>query len=134
MKIALAYWSMSQNTEGAANYLENALSQHEVTVFPTGMYDGFNPDEFDGFVFGCPAMGAEVLEESEFDPFFTSIEAGLNGKKVALFGSYGWGSGEWMSDWKDRCEGDGADVVGTVIFNGPMDGSEEELDALAAKF
>lgn len=134
MKIAIAYWSMSQNTENAANYLENLLSNHEVSVFPTGMYDGFDPDAFDAFAFGCPAMGSEVLEENEFDPFFTSIETSLQGKKVALFGSYGWGSGEWMEDWKNRCEGDGADVIGTIIFNGPMDGCEAEFDALAQKF
>ena len=130
MKIALAYWSMSGNTEAAANYIESCLNGHEVVVYPTGAYDGFNAQEYDALIFGCPAMGAEVLEENEFDPFFTSIETTLNNKTVALFGSYGWGDGQWMRDWQDRAESDGANVVAAVSFNGPMDGNEAELDAL----
>ena len=130
MKIALVYWSMSGNTEGAANYLEGALSAHEVTVFGTGDYDGINVDDYDALVLGCPAMGSEVLEESEFDPWFTSIEGSINGKKVALFGSFGWGDGQWMRDWQERAEADGADVVAAVYFNGPIDGNEAELDTL----
>ena len=61
--------------------------------------------------FGCPAMGAEVLEEGEFDPMFTAIEGSLSGKKIALFGSYGWGDGEWMRNWEDRCKAAGANLV-----------------------
>ena len=53
-------------------------------------------DEYDAIAFGCPALGAEELEESEFGPMFTSCEEKLAGKKIALFGSYGWGDGEWM--------------------------------------
>ena len=73
-------------------------------------------------------MGAEQLEESEFEPMFTACEAGLNGKKIALFGSYGWGSGEWMQSWETRCKEDGAVLVcDSVICNEAPDD-----DALAA--
>ena len=66
--------------------------------------------EFDAVAFGCPAMGAEQLEESEFEPMFSDLEGSLNGKKIALFGSYGWGDGQWMRDWVERAQGDGAQV------------------------
>jgi flavodoxin short chain len=66
--------------------------------------------KYERFAFGCPSMGDEVLEESEFEPFFSEIESGLDGKKVALFGSYGWGNGEWMDDWRARTEAVGAQI------------------------
>ena len=68
--------------------------------------------EFDAVAFGCPAMGAEQLEESEFEPMFSDLEGSLNGKKIALFGSYGWGDGQWMRDWEARMSGAGATIVG----------------------
>ena len=67
----------------------------------------------DAIALGCPAMGAEVLEESEFEPFFAQLEGSLGGKQVALFGSYGWGDGQWMRDWWERTEADGALLVGS---------------------
>ena len=75
-------------------------------------------DSFDAIAFGCPAMGAEVLEEDEFQPMFDSVKANLGGKKIALFGSYGWGDGEWMRNWEDTCKSDGAVLVcDSVICN-----------------
>lgn len=68
--------------------------------------------DYDRLAFGCSAMGAEELEESEFEPFFAEAESGLNGKTIALFGSYGWGDGEWMRSWVKRAEDDGAVIVG----------------------
>lgn len=73
--------------------------------------------EYDAVAFGCPAMGDEELEEDEFAPMFESVEDDLSGKKVGLFGSYDWGTGDWMDSWKERTEGDGAEVVDTVIAN-----------------
>ena len=66
--------------------------------------------EFNVVAFGCPAMGAEQLEESEFEPMFAALEGSLNGKKIALFGSYGWGDGQWMRDWAQRAQDDGAQL------------------------
>lgn len=104
-KIAVVYWSGSGNTEAMANAVaEGARSAGaEVSVFETGDFSSDKIDEFDAFAFGCPAMGDEVLEESEFEPMFAECEGKLKGKKAALFGSYGWGDGQWMRDWKERC-------------------------------
>ena len=63
------------------------------------------------FALGCPAMGAEVLEESEMDPFVSEVEGFASGKTIALFGSYGWGDGQWMRDWEERISGSGATVL-----------------------
>ena len=68
--------------------------------------------EASAFALGCPAMGAEVLEEGEMEPFVTEVEAFAAGKKIGLFGSYGWGDGQWMRDWEDRMKAAGATVVG----------------------
>ena len=69
-------------------------------------------DAYDAVAFGCPAMGAEELEDSEFEPMFSDCEGKLGGKKIALFGSYGWGDGEWMRDWEARMQSAGAELVG----------------------
>ena len=104
-KVAVVYWSSSGNTEAmAAAVAEGAKAAGaEVTVFETGDFSADKITDFDGFAFGCPAMGDEVLEESEFEPLFTECESRLEGKKTVLFGSYGWGDGQWMRDWEERC-------------------------------
>ena len=77
-------------------------------IVPCGEMNAAKLGEYDVVAFGCPAMGAEQLEESEFEPMFASLEGSLNGKKIALFGSYGWGDGQWMRDWCERVKEDGA--------------------------
>ena len=82
-----------------------------------------NIADYDKIAFGCSAMGDEVLEEAEFEPFFASIEGQLSGKKVALFGSYGWGDGQWMRDWADRTAKTGANLYDDgLIVNGFPEG------------
>ncbi len=112
-KVAVVYWSSTGNTEAMANAVAEGAKAAgaDVTVFETADFSADKVDEFDAIAFGCPAMGAEVLEEDEFDPMFTSCESKLSGKKIALFGSYGWGDGEWMADWENRCKDDGANLV-----------------------
>ena len=109
-KVAIVYWSGTGNTEAMANAVaEGAKAQGaEATLFSAGEFDAALMDNFDAVAFGCPAMGAEVLEEGEFEPMFSSCEAKLAGKKIALFGSYGWGDGEWMRSWEETCATDGA--------------------------
>ena len=68
-------------------------------------------DAYDAVAFGCPAMGAEELEDTEFEPMFKACEAKLSGKKIALFGSYGWGDGEWMRTWEETCKSAGAELA-----------------------
>ncbi len=88
--------------------------------------------EYDAIAFGCPAMGAEVLEEGEFDPMFTEVEGSLSGKKIGLFGSYGWGDGQWMRDWEDRCNTAGANLImdGVMANNAPDDDAITECKGL----
>lgn len=86
--------------------------------------------EAECFALGCPSMGAEQLEEGEMEPFVSGVEGFASGKKIGLFGSYGWGDGEWMREWASRMEGAGAQIAGGegVIANEAPD--EEALDAL----
>ena len=91
----------------------------------------FGPDqakEYDAIAMGCPAMGAEVLEEEEFQPMFDAVKPVLAGKKVALFGSYGWGDGEWMRNWEEECLGAGA----TLACDSVICQDDPDEDALAA--
>ena len=100
-KTAVVYWSGTGNTEEMANAVAAGMKSAgaEVTVYTPEDFSAEKLDELEAVAFGCPAMGDEVLEESEFEPMFTACEGKLNGKSIALFGSYGWGDGEWMRTW-----------------------------------
>ena len=100
-KVAVVYWSGTGNTEAMATAVAEGAKAAgaEVTVMTSATFTPDKVDEFDSIAFGCPSMGDEVLEETEFDPMFTECESKLSGKPFALFGSYGWGSGEWMESW-----------------------------------
>ena len=109
-KVAVVYWSGTGNTEAMAKAVVSGASAAgaDVTLFTAAGFDVASLGEYDAVGFGCPSMGAEELEENEFEPMFAACENGLNGKKIVLFGSYGWGDGDWMRDWEDRCRKDGA--------------------------
>ena len=104
MKAAVIYWSGTGNTEQMAQAIADAAGAE---LFAVSDFSGSIAD-YDRIAFGCSAMGDEVLEEDEFEPFFASIEGDLSGKTIALFGSYGWGDGEWMRNWEEQCLADGA--------------------------
>lgn len=110
MKIALVYWSLSGNTEAMAEALAEGLKSvtDEVDTYTASSFTFDLAQQYDRFAFGCPAMGSETLEEAEFEPMFEQILPNLMHKKVLLFGSYGWGDGEWMRQWIERCETFGA--------------------------
>ena len=132
MKTAVIYWSGTGNTETMA---KAAAEGANAELFTVSEFSG-NADDYDAFAFGCPAMGAEVLEEEEFDPFFTGIEGSLSGKKVLLFGSYGWGDGEWMRNWYDRTKAAGAELIGDegfIVNEAPSDDDLAKLKELASK-
>ena len=132
MKTAVIYWSGTGNTEAMANAVAEGAG---ADLFTVSDFSGSIAD-FDAVAFGCPAMGAEVLEEDEFEPFFTSIEGDLSGKKVLLFGSYGWGDGEWMRNWADRTKAAGAALVGDegyIANEAPTDDDVAKLKALGAE-
>lgn len=114
-KINVVYWSQSGNTQAMAEAIGAGITEagKEAVVVDVS---GASLDELKSakvFALGCPAMGAEVLEEGEMEPFVSEVEAFAGGKTIALFGSYGWGDGEWMRDWADRMSGAGA-----VVLNG----------------
>ena len=114
-KVAVVYWSMGGNTAAMAEAVADGARQAGAEVRRRQVSET-TPEEAlscDAIALGCPAMGAEVLEESEFEPFFTQLEGSLGGKQVALFGSYGWGDGQWMRDWWERTEASGALLVGS---------------------
>ncbi len=132
MKTAVIYWSGTGNTEAMAKAVAEGAGVDAVSV------SDFNGSvgELEAVALGCPAMGDEVLEETEFEPFFTSIEGDLNGKKVVLFGSYGWGDGEWMRAWAERTKAAGAEIVGGegyIANDAPTDDDVEKLKALGSE-
>ena len=119
-KVAVVFWSQTGNTEALANAVADGAKAAgaEVSVLGFGDINSANLSDYDAVAFGCPAMGAEQLEETEVDPVFTELESSLSGKKIALFGSYGWGSGEWMEEWENRAKTAGADLAcASVICN-----------------
>ena len=113
MKIAVVYWSSTGKTKAMAQAVAEGARKAGASaeLFTATEFDGGKVDAFDAIAFGCPAMGAEEMEDSEFAPMFESCESKLSGKKIALFGSYGWGDGEWMRTWEDTCRNDGASLV-----------------------
>jgi len=112
-KIAVVYWSATGNTEAMANFvLEGAKAAGaQADLLTAGEFSADKMDEYDAVAFGCPSMGAEQLEEAEFEPMFSSVKSKIKGKKIALFGSYGWGDGEWMRNWEAACNDEGANFV-----------------------
>ncbi len=119
-KIAVVYWSGTGNTEAMAEKVAEGAKAAgaEVSVFTASDFSADMADGFDAIAFGCPSMGAEELEESEFEPMFSDCKPKLNGKKIALFGSYGWGDGEWMRTWEQDCAACGASLAcESVICN-----------------
>ena len=116
-KVVIIYWSGTGNTELMAQaVLEGAEEINADTkLFNVSEITADDALEYDTLILGCPAMGAEVLEESEFEPFFEQVETSLQGKKIALFGSYDWGTGEWMENWCDRVKNNGAQLFETGL-------------------
>ena len=127
-KNAVVYWSGTGNTEAmAAAVADGARNKGaEAALLTASEFGADQVADFDAIAFGCPAMGAEAMEEDEFEPMFSACESQLDGKKIALFGSYGWGDGEWMRSWEQTCRDDGAVLVcESVIYNEAPD--EDDL-------
>ena len=128
--MVIVYWTQTGNTEAMANAIAEGAKAGgaDVSVFSVSDISPKQALSCDLIALGCPAMGDEVLEESEFEPFFTDLEGGLKDKKVALFGSYGWGDGQWMRDWQERTTADGARLYqgeGLILNEAPDDAGLE---------
>ena len=131
MKTAVIYWSGTGNTEQMASAIAEGAGAELFTI------SEFSGDiaAYDRIAFGCPAMGDEVLEESDFEPFFSDVEGTLNGKTIALFGSYGWGDGQWMRDWQQRTVQAGAKMPadGLIVNLTPDEGGLAQCRELGAR-
>ena len=124
MKIAVVYWSGTGNTEAMANAVAEGAkgAGAEVVLTTAGEFGADNVAEYDAIAFGCPAMGAEELEDSEVQPMWDAVKPVISGKKIGLFGSYDWGDGEWMRIWTDDATGAGAVLASdSVIANNTPD-------------
>lgn len=126
MSVAIIYWSGTGNTEAMAGLIaKGAGSESSMKVVSEATIDDVK--NATAVAFGCPSMGDEVLEESEFQPFIDSVMDSVKGKKVGLFGSYGWGDGRWMREWVETMKAAGADVINEgLIVNGAPAGEDEE--------
>ncbi|MBR0257214.1 MAG: flavodoxin [Synergistaceae bacterium] len=135
-KVLIVYVTTTGNTEKMAGIIAEAAkgAGAEVTCKTVGEASVSELGGYDVIAFGSPAMGAEVLEEAEMEPFFSEAAGNLSGKKVALFGSYDWGDGEWLRTWEDRCKEAGADVIATVKAHlEPDDDATAECKDFGAK-
>ena len=105
-KTAVVYWSGTGNTEAMAKAVAEGMESAgaQVTMLTPDQVKASELSAYDAIAFGCPAMGSEVLEEMEFQPMFDEVKRSLGGKSAALFGSYGWGDGEWMRGWEKDCD------------------------------
>lgn len=127
MKIAIVYWSGTGNTKKMAEALMQGILEkgYEARLFEAQDFGAADVSGYDGFAFGCPSMGVEILEENEFLPMFQEVLPLLKGKPVILMGSYGWGRGEWMEAWEKLCEEEGVALLdeGFICRNtpGPME-------------
>ena len=135
-KVAVVFWSGTGNTQAMADaVVEGAQAKGaDVTVFEAYKFGPEQVPDFDGIAFGCPAMGSEVLEEDEFEPMFNACKPKLCGKTIALFGSYGWGDGEWMENWQDDCRSIGANLAceSVICLEEPEEDTLEACKALGA--
>lgn len=122
-KIAVVFWSGTGNTEAMAQAVADGASAKnaEVDIVQASDFGADGVAGYDAIAFGCPAMGDEELEGDEFQPMWDDVKPELTGKTIALFGSYDWGTGEWMDTWKDDAEEAGASLAGTVIANNEPD-------------
>lgn len=128
--IKLIYWTGTGNTASMAKYIAEGIMQgnKEVELKEVANASERDLSEAELVILGCPAMGSEELDDTEMLPFIEEAQAMFSGKKIALFGSYGWGSGEWMELWKEQMEGFGAKVIiEPLIINEFTKGQDEEI-------
>ena len=137
-EIKVIYWSQSGNTMSMANAVAEGIKEagKEAAVLEVSAVTAEDLNDETVFALGCPAMGAEVLEEGEMEPFVTELEGCVAGKTIGLFGSYGWGDGEWMRDWVERMTAAGATVVGgegVICQDAPDDDAKTACEELGKK-
>lgn len=131
---AVVYWSGTGNTEAMAKKIAEGIESAGVKadIFTATDFSAAMTDSYDAIAFGCPSMGAEQLEENEFEPMFESCKPKLNGKRIVLFGSYGWGDGEWMRIWEEECRACGAQLACACVICNEAPDEQAECDCKEA--
>ncbi|MBH1941804.1 flavodoxin [Mobilitalea sibirica] len=120
-KVVVIYWSGTGNTKAMAEAVAEGCTDMEVRLLQVSEASVDHVAEADAVAFGCPAMGSEELDDTEMEPFIASLSDNVVNKPIVLFGSYGWGNGEWMADWEDRMLDLGAKLIteGLIINEMP---------------
>jgi len=135
-KAAVVFWSGTGNTEAMANAVADGAKNAglEEDMFQAAEFNSGMVGNYDAIAFGCPSMGVEVLEEGEMQPMWDEVKGSLNGKRIALFGSYGWGDGEWMRNWNEEAEAAGAIMAADFVIcnDAPDDEAVAACEALGA--
>lgn len=136
--VYVVYWSQTGNTKEMAEAVGRGIdgTGKKAAVVEVGEASLEELKKAKAFALGCPAMGAEVLEEMEMEPFVTEVETFVSGKTILLFGSYGWGDGQWMRDWEERMSGAGANVLngeGFICQEMPDEDAINECEALGGQ-
>ena len=137
-EIMVVYWSQTGNTEAMAQAVAQGIEEagKKAKLAEVSAVSAADLKDAKAFALGCPAMGAEVIEEDEMEPFVAEVEGFASGKTIGLFGSYGWGDGEWMRNWEERAKNDGATLVGgegLIVNETPDDEALEKCAALGAE-
>lgn len=135
MSVSVVYWSGTGNTQAMAEAVAAGIKEagQEAELLEVGSADAAATASANAFALGCPSMGSEQLEDSEMEPFVEELESLVSGKNILLFGSYGWGDGEWMRNWVEQMEGAGATVVGgedAICQEAPDEDAQDELKAM----
>ena len=131
-KTAVVYWSGTGNTAAMADLVLEGMKSAGADAVAMECGSVTDLSAYDAIAFGCPAMGSEQLEDSEFEPFFNDVKKKVAGKAVALFGSYGWGDGEWMRNWEADCKAAGITLAceSVICAGAPEDEAVEACKAL----
>lgn len=127
--IKIIYWSGTGNTQSMAELIARGIQEEKGTLKVKQVSEATSEEvkDADILVLGCPAMGCEELDDGEMEPFISNIEGYLGQKKIVLFGSYGWGDGEWMESWRERMVSYGAELmIEPLIVNESPQGEDEE--------
>ncbi len=136
--IAIIYWSGTGNTQAMAEAIAQGIEEEgkSADLMEVSEAEGKDITAYQGVLLGCPSMGDEVLEEGEFEPFYTAIENDLQNKQVGLFGSYGWGDGQWMRDWEERAKEAGLKVFeeGLIVNETPNQKDIDQCMAFGKRF
>ena len=136
-KVMVVYWSGTGNTQKMAELIAEGASKQgaEVACKNVGEASLTELPEYDVIAFGSPSMGVEVIEEGEMEPFFADAIPSLKGKKIGIFGSYGWGDGEWIRVWAGRVRDAGLQLMddGLAVHETPDESSSAECTAWGEK-